>query len=66
MAYNIAFILFLLFPSSVEIKLALTALTIKRNQETVNENLLLNLNLLLLSRRFSEFFPSEQYCSNCF
>lgn len=62
MAYNIAFILFLLFPSSVEIKLALTALTIKRNQETVNENLLLNLNLLLLSRRFSEFFPSEQYC----
>lgn len=59
MAYNIAFILFLLFPSSVEIKLALTALTIKRNQETVNENLLLNLNLLLLSRRFSEFFPSE-------
>ena len=66
MAYNIAFILFLLFPSSVEIKLALIALTIKRNQETVNENLLLNLNLLLLSRRFSEFFPSEQYCSNCF
>lgn len=66
MAYNIAFILFLLFPSSVEIKLALTALTIKRNQETVNEKLLLNLNLLLLSRRFSEFFPSEQYCSNCF
>ena len=66
MAYNIAFILFLLFPSSVEIKLALTALTIKRNQETVNENLLLNLNLLLLSRRFSEFFLSEQYCSNCF
>ena len=66
MAYNIAFILSLLLPSSVGMKLALTPLKIERNQETVNENLLLNLNLVLISRRFREFFPLEQYCSNCF